>query len=205
LRAAQRHASRRTFSAPNPAPVRKKLEEESHGEAAKEAIKEKNLTLAGEHVDALLNELTHAQDALKMYDRAVETQTLIANHAIDDKNQAISDADSAKRRYHRLKFPACVAGAAVPSISHCVTTCCGSFHRPTTWSASLPLPPLTYGVLWDLTVKLTGWISRMLSEGDGTPSVKRVCFILPFLTASRSAECCCPTPPRLRSMWQRRC
>ncbi len=32
-------------------------------------------------------------------------------------------------------------------------------------------------------MKLSRWISRMLSEGDGTPSTKRVCFVLATVAA----------------------
>jgi len=32
-------------------------------------------------------------------------------------------------------------------------------------------------------MKLSRWISRMLSEGDGTPSTKRVAFMLATVTA----------------------
>jgi hypothetical protein len=137
------------FSPPNPAPVRKKLADvKSHGEAAKEAIKEKNLKLAGEQVDALLDELTLTQDALKMYDRAVEVQTSVANHAIDDKNQAISDADQAKRRYHRLKFPVCVAGAALGLLLALRFKLTRFLPVPYNLVGIVALPPLIYGALW---------------------------------------------------------
>lgn len=32
-------------------------------------------------------------------------------------------------------------------------------------------------------MRLTRWISHMLSEGDGTPSTKRVCFVLSTVAA----------------------
>jgi hypothetical protein len=137
------------LSPPNPAPVRTKLAQvKSHGEAAKAAIKENNLKLAGEHVDALLDELTHAQEALKMYDRAVEVQTTIANHAIDDKNTAISDADSAKRRYHRLKFPVSVAGAVLGLVLALRFNLLRFLPPPYNLVGIVALPPLIYGALW---------------------------------------------------------
>lgn len=95
------------YSPPSAAPVRDKVSSaQTHAKAAKGAIdKAEKLTPPGNpdlkdqlgeasrFIDALLDELTNTQTALKDYELKVSDQTNAANRAIDEKNAAITERD----------------------------------------------------------------------------------------------------------------
>jgi uncharacterized lipoprotein YajG len=79
-----------------------------------------DLADANREIDALTYELNVAQESLKSANVHVDQlegkigeQTNLLNTANDEKNAAITKADAAAHRYHKLKFYVCALGAAL--------------------------------------------------------------------------------------------
>jgi flagellar basal body L-ring protein FlgH len=149
------------YSAPSTAPVQQKITDAttaigdvSIAIAEAKAINTNEkvghaLTIAEARAHDAKDALTAAGDRTLLLDSAVRNQTDVLNRTIDEKNDAITERDSAVRKYHGLKFFVCLlAAGAVLSLAWRLRGLLVFIPPPYNLVAIGALPVLTFTFLW---------------------------------------------------------
>jgi len=88
--ASQPHRATIHYSPPSVAPARQWVSNaQNHAKAAQDAVSKGDLPTAHTEIDALTNELLHAQTALTDLEKKTSQQTDDLNSVLDDKNAAL--------------------------------------------------------------------------------------------------------------------
>jgi len=146
------------YSPPSVMPVRRAIATaQEHAAAAQQYLRNAGTQEKTEHlaianaaneIDALTDELLNAQSALTKTETDASAQTQLLNAANDSKNAAITAADAAKFRYHRLKFYACLIGAAAALLLALRLGVLSFVPPPYNFVAVAAVPVIAFGALW---------------------------------------------------------